>query len=1008
MIGPWRTVAPMAESPETPRMRVPPQEAAAGPQPAWLRRAVGRLAQGLHQAAVMLLLGASALAAVAQPASRPDGPPPLVFSADERAWLAEHPHPRVFTKTEWAPIDLYSYEGQFRGLSGDYLALIARRLGLSFEFKAAPTLSQALDALKQGEAEILPSVSRTPQRELFMDFSQPYLDVPNVYVTRREVKDVGAEQSMAGLRIAVEKGYAVTVLIKERHPLARMVEVADSTAALRAVSEGRAEVYLGALPTTSFLVEKLLLSNLEVRGPWHSSLSALHFGVRKGDTVLRGLLDKALASITLAERQEIHRRWAPLHSLLAEPSPPLSLTPAERRLMATLPELRVGYEVDFRPYTLRTDDRQLAGMANDYLRLIADKIGLRLAPPQGGSWSDIFTRTRQGELDMLIAIAANESREREFLFIGPWTSTPNVLVTPRHAPPVLSLAQYAGRRVAVLRDGQTAYLMRKLHPAVQLLEVDHRDALLAAVANGLADAALVNATLAAPALSQGLGSVLKMAAFFPELNSDLYFAVRTDQPELAAVLRRAMASINEAERAAISARWAVLPMTDDAEGDARATLRRLLPLFGVVLVALVVSLVWGLWLRREVARRRRAEQALAEARDRAEALARMRHEFLTEASHEIRTPVNAVLGALGQFNRQTLPAPERELVTLARRAAQTLSEYINNLLDLSKSDAGALHLVLQPDSLHASLQSAVDAIAPVARERGIAMGLTLAPTLAPRHVFDTFRLRQIALNLLSNAVRFSADGGAVQISAEAQGGNAQWQRIEICVTDQGQGIAVDQLQRLFSPYAQGGDSVTHRSGGTGLGLMLCKRLVDAMGGTISISSRPGQGTCATVRVELAVAPETAPDEAAERAASAGPAPVAPALRVLLVDDDRVQQILLQAQLQQAGCEVDVADDGAAAQALWLQHHHPLVLTDLQMPVMGGIALARWLRSQPGGDGVHLVGTSADLDDLAKALAEGMARVLQKPVSQAMTDDVVKAARAAHLPNLQEAQPPVGR
>lgn len=925
---------------------------------------------------------AALLAAVALGAAAQTAPAPLHFTEAERAWLAQHPVLRVFTKVEWTPIDLYTYEGQFRGLSGDYLALVAQRLGIRFNYQPVPTLAESLEALQRGEAEILPSVSRTPEREKFMDFSQPYLEVPNVYVARRGVPEVGEGRPMAGLRVAVERGYAVGALVRQRHPQAQVVEFADSAAALRGVSEDQADVYLGALPTTTFLVEKLLLTNLEVRGPWHSGLSELHFGVRKGEAMLVRLLDKALANITLAERQEIHRRWTPLHALLAEPTPPLALNADEQRLVATLPPLRVGYEVDYQPYTLRTDDGQLAGMARDYLSLVSEKTGLRVGHGEGGRWSEVLERARRGEVDLLIAVAVNEERRRDFLFVGPWISTPNVLVTRRDAVPVIGLAQYAGRRIAVLRDGQTAYLMRKLHPTIRLVLVDDRQQLLAAVTNGQADAALVNATFVAPVLAQGLGGVLKMAAFFPELNSDLYFAVRRDQPELAALLQRALDSASEAERAAIVSRWAVLPESD-AGAEARATLRRLLPLFALALLALGLSLVWGLRLRRAVARRRRNERALRTERDQAEALARVRHDFLAEASHEIRTPVNAVVGTLDRLVQQPLAPTARELAALARRAAQTLSEYVNNLLDLSKSDAGELKLVLQADSLPATLRAAVQAIEPLAQERGSAVQVEIDPALAARHRFDAFRLRQVVLNLLSNAVKFGA-GRPVRLQARLLGTEGAVQRLSLCVFDQGVGIAAERLPQLFRPYLQADDSVAHRAGGTGLGLALCKRLVDAMGGQIRVESEKGAGTRITVELALAVDHEpTMP--AADAGAEAAP------LRVLLADDDRVQQILIEALLQQAGCIVDVADDGEAAQALWRQHAHRLVLTDLQMPGTDGPAFARWLRAQPGGGEVQLVGTSADLYEGERALEAGIARVLPKPVSQALVDEVVQQA-----------------
>ena len=948
-------------------------------------RARHALARVAWQALVALCCLTGVGAAAQTAADIPVEPSPLRLSAEERSWLDAHPHPRVFTKTEWAPIDLYTYEGQFRGLSGDYLALIAQRLSISFDFKAVPTLADALDALKAGEAEILPSVSRTPQRERFMDFTQPYLDVPNIYVSRRGVDGVGPEQPMAGLRIAAESGYAVIALLRERHPLARIVEFADSAEALRAVSEGRADVYLGALPTTSFLVEKLLLSNLEVRSASHSNLSALHLGVRKGDRVLVSILDKALATVTLAERQEIHRRWAPLHSLLAEPSPPLKLSPDEQRLLATTPALRVGYETDYRPYTFRSPDGAMAGMANDYLRLMAGKVSLRVGQPLGGTWSDIFGKAQRGELDLLVAVAANNERRREFLFVGPWISTPNVLLTPRDAPPVLSLEQYDARRVAVLRDGQTAYLLHQLHPRVRTVEVESRDQVLAAVANGAADAGFVNATFAAPRLAEGLGSALKMAGFFPELNSDLYFAVRRDQPEIASLLTRALGSINDSERAAIAARWAVLPEFGDSDAATmRERLRRLQPLLAVALVALLVSLLWAMWLRREVRRRRGAETLLAAERDRAEALARARRDFLTEASHEIRTPVNAVVGALGQLELQPLPPQGRQFAALAQRAAQTLSEYVNNLLDLSKSDAGELALVPQADALAHTLDAAVQAIAPVAQAKRIEVRLTLDPRLAPRHVFDAFRLRQVVLNLLSNAVKFS-QRGTVELCTAVTGETATAQQIRVDVTDEGEGIAAERLPQLFRAYAQAGNSLVHRAGSSGLGLALCKRLVAAMDGEIAIETRRPQGTRVTLRLSL---------PRAQEAALAAPATTdgqGAALRALLVEDDPVQQIVIETMLTQAGCVVDVAGDAQAARAAWLGHRHRLVITDMQLAGdMNGVQLASWLRAQAGGGEVRLVGVSADLDSAGAARAAGVERLLQKPIGAASIDELVRS------------------
>ena len=916
----------------------------------------------LRSGVVVLLLALMSAAAPAAPTE-----PSFELTDAQQRWLAEHPQLRVATKQEWAPIDVYTYEGQFRGLSGDYLHLIEQRLQRRFTYTAMPTLQDGLRALREGRADILPSVARTPQRDAFMRFTLPYLDVPNVYVARRGVAAVGADQSLAGLRVAVERGYAVAGSVRERHPQARIVEFDDSSKALQGVSNGDADVYLGALPTTTFLVEKLLLTNLEIRGPLHTALSALSFGVAADNAMLQEILDRALESITLLERQEIHRRWVPLRTLLAEPGTPLQMTAAERQFVRALPALRIGYDEAHYPYSFRDAQGALTGMGPDYLSLVTRRIGIAVGPARGGSWPDIYRAAQEGQVDLLIAVADNAERRRDFLFIGPWISTPTVLVAPKDSGPVIDIRQLYGKRIGVLKDGQHAYLLAKAHPQVNLVDYPTRDALLLAVARGEVDGAFSNLSFAAPRLQEGLGAALKIAGVFPELNSDLYFAVRRDQPLLADLLRRSLRSVTDAERAAVASRWAVLPL--DSGPTPNQMLRSALPFAGALLLALAVSLLWGWRLRREVRRTREAEAALATSRDHAVALARARQDFITTASHEIRTPVNAVIGALDHLSRLPAGAPRAELLSLAQRSAATLAEFVNNLLDLSKSDAGKLSIHPQSANLRSVLQEPVDTVRQLADGKRLTLGLTVDPELSLRLLVDSMRLRQIVLNLLSNALRFTEVGG-IEVEVRVLEHDAQSQTVQISVSDTGRGIDAQSLPTLFRPYAPAHAALS-RHGGSGLGLVLCKRLAEAMAGRIELSSEPGRGTQARVTLRLLRAP-------------AGPAlPAVPPgreRRVLIADDDRVQQIIQAAAFEARGFRVDLADDGVQALALWREHRHALVLTDCRMPLLDGHGLARALRIEAGGHEVLLIGTSADIDDDDAALAAGMDRLLQKPLS----------------------------
>jgi len=929
----------------------------------------------LHASAVLLAL-LSSMPSAAQTAA-PDAPP-LQLSTAEQQWLAARPTVRVATKQEWAPIDVYSYEGQFRGLSGDVLHLIEQRLGMRFEYIAMPSLADGLEALRRGQVDVLPSVSRTPAREVFMRYTQPYLDVPNVYVARRGVGRVDQKQSLAGMAIAAERGYAVIDTIRERHPKARLVIFENSADALRGVSQGEADVYLGALPTTTFMVEKLLLTNLEIRAPWRTGLSALHFGVDRDNVMLQGILDKALDSISLAERQEIHRRWVPLRTLLAEPPPPLPLSDAERKFLAQMPALRVGFDEAHYPYSFRGADGQLNGMAQDYLDLLTQRLGLSVGVSRGGTWPEVYQAAREAKVDMLVAVSSNAERRREFQFVGPWISTPTALVTRADANPVTDLQQLQGERVGVLANGQHKFLLRELHPQLRLAEYSTREALLDAVLKGEVVGSFSNVSFLVPKLQEGYGASLKMAGIFPELNSDLYFAVRRDQPMLAALLERALATVTDAERATVTAQWAVLPVQSTPTGA--QVLRRAMPYLAGLMLALIVSLGWVLRLRRQVQRTQAAEAALSAARDEAVNLARARKEFVTVASHEIRTPVNAVIGALEHLRRHDGTARRDELLLLAERNAETLREFVNNLLDLSKSDAGMLDIHPESADLRELLRELLQTLQPLAAHKPVVVALMVDPALAPRVLVDRMRVRQVMLNLLSNALKFTAHG-RVELAVRVLSDDAASQHIEFTVSDTGCGVSADKLPRLFERYAQADATTASRYGGTGLGLALCKRLVEAMGGSIVMTSREGEGT--QVRVELRLA------RAGATTAGVQPSPAdAHGLRVLLADDDRVQQIVLVALLESRDCTVDVANDGQQALELWRRHRHRLVLSDCRMPVHDGYGFAKALRGEPGGHCVYLAGISADGDDTATALAAGMDGLLEKLLSESVVDSLL--------------------
>ncbi|MWV12011.1 response regulator [Pseudomonas sp. R-28-1W-6] len=233
------------------------------------------------------------------------------LSAEQQAWVREHPRIRVgIERAGWAPFDVLDKQGRHTGLSGDYLELLGQRLGLRFEPVLLDDWDAALKALRAGRVDLLPSVAKTPERSAYLAFSEPYLTSSSLIFTRAEVA-VQRIDDLAGRRVAIERGYVLQQALRQRVADVRLLEVADSEAALRAVSSGRADAYVGDMIVASYLIRELNLTNLELRGETGLSTSELRFAVRPDWPQLVGLLDQALAQVSQAEREAIKERWLP-------------------------------------------------------------------------------------------------------------------------------------------------------------------------------------------------------------------------------------------------------------------------------------------------------------------------------------------------------------------------------------------------------------------------------------------------------------------------------------------------------------------------------------------------------------------------------------------------------------------------------------------------------------------------------------------------------------------------
>ena len=390
------------------------------------------------------------------------------------------------------------------------------------------------------------------------------------------------------------------------------------------------------------------------------------------------------------------------------------------------------------------------------------------------------------------------------------------------------------------------------------------------------------------------------------------------------------------------------------------------------------------------------EDKVAERTAQLAAASAAKTQFLAHMSHEIRTPMNAVLGLAQLLAQEPLSPGQAAMVRHISEAGDSLLRIINDILDLSKIEADQIVIEHQPFTLAPLLERIDNLFRHAAASKGLAWAVT-APPDCPALLGDAHRIEQILINLVGNALKFTA-AGSVRLTTNVLAADDRHARLRVEVRDSGIGMSEATLNRLFQPFSQGDASITRRFGGTGLGLTISKRLVELMGGELRVSSQEGQGS--TFAFEI-------PFQRAE--ATPGPAPTGQkttqlvalslsGLRVLAVDDNRINLLIAEKALKNQGARVTTAADGQ--QALDALKASPedfdVVLMDIQMPVMDGLTATREIRRDPDLAALPVVGLSAGVlpEEREAALTAGMQDFLTKPINlEAMTSTLLRVTGA---------------
>jgi ABC-type amino acid transport substrate-binding protein/DNA-binding response OmpR family regulator/nitrogen-specific signal transduction histidine kinase len=519
--------------------------------------------------------------------SKRDSQRELNLTNEELEWLRDHQEILIGVDGNWPPIDFMDSSGVHNGITADYLHILGERLGVRFIPQQSAKFKDMLDKVVSGDLKVGASISFNKERAEKLYFSKPFYHVHKVIIARNDKKDISAIEDLYGRRVAVEDGFLTMRQLQEKHPQIKLIPRSSTLEALQMVSWGDADAYVGNQAVAGWLQRLHQLNNLSIVGSPELGSGPQNFAVSKAAPdwqPLIGILDKALLSISNAERHAIDRRWLGASKDI-KPLPAVQLTVNERRWLQEHKSIRLGVDADWAPLEFIDSEGEYKGLSSEYMQLFSKQLGINWIKPKMIPWTEVLKQVKNKNLDVLPLVSRTPERDAYLSYTNAYLDFPTVIFNRDGSPLLSGLDDLRGKTVAAIEEYSVTDYLRQDYPEIKLIFYSSVVKALYGVSVGEADAFV--GSLAVAGYHIGQEGITNLQVVAPtKYHYKFSIGVRKDWPELVTILNKAIDTLDEQLKNEMFRRWYTVKYKQHVD----YTL-----VWQIVTIAFVVFVVGAIW-----------------------------------------------------------------------------------------------------------------------------------------------------------------------------------------------------------------------------------------------------------------------------------------------------------------------------------------------------------------------------------------------------------------------------